>query len=322
MGRAAAVEQKGCAPDLPLVAPVVVTWQGGEVTRRCVDSLGRQTYSRLHIVVVDNASDAAERAALEAAFGPERPAGRQSPLDVDLLVLEGNRHFAGGLNAGARRALAAGAEFILVLNNDTVLEPTAVAELVRAATERPAAGLVGPKLVQLDHPRRVISVGERHSLWGLCLPRTLLRHRPHGTRPVPVSGLMGSAVLLRRQCFERVGDFWEEIAAYYEDVDYCLRTRAAGFEIACAPAAVVRHDGLRGFKSGATPFAAYLKARNLWFLMRRHARPWHWAAFLPTYVALVTTSAALYLLRGRARVAAALARGAYAGFTALGPGPA
>jgi GT2 family glycosyltransferase len=299
--------------------PVVVTWQGGEVTRRCVESLGRQTYPRLHIVVVDNASDATERAALEAAFGPERPAAAGILAHVDLLVLDGNRHFAGGLNAGARRALAAGAEFILVLNNDTVLEPTAVAELVRAAAERPRAGLVGPTLVQLDNPRQVISAGERHSLWGLCLPRTILRHRPRGIRPVPVSGLMGSAVLVRRECFERVGAFWEEINAYYEDVDYCLRVRAAGFEIACATAAVVRHDGLRGFKSGATPEAAYLKARNLWFLMRRHARPWHWLAFVPTYVALVVTSAALYLARGRADVAAALVRGAYAGFASLGP---
>lgn len=294
-------------------AAVVVTWEGGLTTERCVDSLRAQHAPPDEIIVVDNASSPAERVRLEQAVAA-RPG-------VRLLALDANRQFAGGLNAGARAAFAAGADRVLLLNNDTVLAPEALARLGTALDAFPTAGIAGPLVRDLGTPGRVLSAGERHVLPLLCVPRTLLRHRQRGRGPYLVSGVMGCAMLVTRACFEAVGGFDEGIGVYYEDVDFCVAARASGFEAVVEPAAVVYHDGLRGFARGLTPWAAYLKARNPWLLLRRRGGAASWLTFLPTYAALVLTSAALYAVRGRVDVARALVRGVAAGLGATDDPP-
>jgi hypothetical protein len=296
------------------VAAVVVTWEGGAATDRCVASLLAQDRPPDEVVVVDNASGPAERARLRAGIGAR--------TGVRLLLLDDNRQFAGGLNAGARAALAAGADRLLLLNNDTVLAPDALARLVGALDRTPGAGVAGPRVVDLRHPERVLSAGERHSLPLLCVPRTLLRYRRSIAGPYAVSGIMGCAMLVTRACFEAVGGFSEEIAVYYEDVDFCLSARARGYGALVEPRAVVSHDGLRGFASGLTPWAAYLKARNPWLVVRRHGGAGALVAFVPVYAAMVASSAAVYAVRGRADVVRALGRGALAGLRTAAGGPA
>ena len=293
---------------------VVVTWEGGEATRRCVASLLAQRRPPASIVVVDNASGAAERAALARAWADEPR--------VHLLLLDDNRQFAGGLNAGAAHALAHGARRLLFLNNDTVLDPDALGRLEDALDAAPRAGIAGPRVVDLADASHVITAGERHALPLLCVPRTLLRYRGPLDRPYAVQGVMGCALLVTRACFEAVGGFPRDIEVYYEDVDFCLGARAAGFGALVEPRAVVAHDGIRGFAAGLTAWAAFLKARNPWLLVRRRGTWATWPVFLPTYAAMLGTSAILYALRGRLDVVRALGRGALAGLrVALGGTP-
>jgi GT2 family glycosyltransferase len=292
-----------------------VTWEGGEATRRCIVSLLAQSPPPAEVVVVDNASGAAERERLARDVAVD---GR-----VTLLLLDENRQFAGGLNAGAAHALARGATRLLFLNNDTVLDPDALARLDAALDAAPAAGIAGPLVVDTADRGRVITAGERHSLAALCLPRTWLRYRGPRDRPYPVLGVMGCALLVTRACFEAVGGFPTDIEVYYEDVDFCLAARAAGFGALVEPRAVVAHDGIRGFAAGLTPWAAFLKARNPWLLVRRRGGATTWPLFVPTYAAMVGASALAYALRGRLDVAGALGRGALAGLRiALGGAPA
>ncbi len=110
---------------------------------------------------------------------------------------------------------------------------------------------------------------------------------------------------------------------YYEDVDFCLGAHAAGFGALVEPRAVVAHDGIRGFAAGLTPWAAFLKTRNPWLLVRRRGSWAVWPVFVPTYAAMVGSSAFVYALRGRMDVVRALGRGALAGLrVALGGAPA
>ena len=297
-------------------AAVVVTWEGGAATERCVESRLAQDRPPVEVIVVDNASGAPERARLRAGPGA-RPG-------VRLLLLDDNRQFAGGLNAGARAAFAAGADAVLLLNNDTVLAPDALGRLATALDTAPGAGIAGPRVLDLQHPTHVLSAGERHALPLLCVPRTLLRYRRRGNVPYAVTGVMGCALLVSRACFEAVGGFSEEIAVYYEDVDFCLAARARGFGAVIEPGAVVYHDGLRGFLSGLTPWAAYLKARNPWLVVRRHGGPAALVAFVPVYTAMLAASALGYAVRGRRDVVGALGRGALAGMAVAAgapPGP-
>jgi GT2 family glycosyltransferase len=295
------------------VAAVVVSWEGGDVTARCVASLLAQEPPPAEILVVDNASGAAERRRLQEAWAGERR--------VRLLLLDDNRQFAGGLNAGARAAFAAGAERVLLLNNDTVLAADVLRLLGDALDADRAAGIAGPRVVDARDPTRVISAGERHTAAFLCVPRTLLRHRVRSSAPHRAGGIMGCAMLVTRACFEATGGFSDEIEVYYEDVDFCLAARAGGFAAVVVPRAVVTHDGMRGFAAGLTPWAAFLKARNPWAVLRRHGNAAAWLLFVPTYAAMIGTSAALYALRGRTDVVGAMLRGARAGLR-LGSGRA
>src|SRR5205814_8547461 len=120
---------------------------------------------------------------------------------------------------------------------------------------------------------------------------------------------MGAAQVVTRACCQGVGGCAAEIEVYYEDVDFCLAARARGFEIVIEPRAVAYHDGLRGFAGGLTPWAAFLKARNPWLVVRRRGSVATWLGFVPTYAAMLGGSAAPHAPRGRGDAVRSLARG-------------
>ena len=288
-------------PAAPLVAAIVVNWNGAAITRRCVESLLRDQGVDLRVLVVDNASQAEDRTELRRWCG-DKPG-------VTLLELDENRHFAGGVNAGARQALELGASHLVFLNNDTELEPGCLREMVEASLADPRVGIVGPALLDL-HSRNALSLGERYGLRTLAVPRTLLRVRRAGSgEPYPVGGVMGSVILVTARCFREAGPYREDLLFYHEEVDFCLRARRAGFQARIAPRAIALHDGLRGMTSGLTAYAGYLKARNPLLIARALARPLDWACLLPIHVAIVLLSAALHVARCQAAVAASLLRG-------------
>lgn len=292
------------------VGIVVLNWNGGAQTVACVESARAQLYPEKFIVLVDNNSSAAERGYLRRRYGGD-PA-------IRLCFLDENRGYAGGNNVGIAAALTAGAEMTLILTQDTALAPGALAALVETARANPRIGIVGPKVIDVRKPQRVLSVGECVHGALLCVPRTLLRYRRVRLPWRPVSGVLGCTMLLTRTCLEVAGFFEEEFFAYYEEVDLCLRARAHGFTIACAPGAVVTHDGMRGFLTGFTVLSAELKARNLLLLMRRWASPADWFLLAPTWGLLLAGSVALYVLRGRIDIVRALGRGMAAGIRQRG----
>ena len=283
------------------VAAVVVAWNGGEALERCVASLRGQGVYRL--ILVDNASHPAERERLDKLYG--------GVDDIELKLLGDNHGFADGANIGMRAALDGGAEAVLVATQDIVAEPDAVRQLLSALREHDA-GVAGPLVLDANSGLE-LSRGER--LWPalICVPRTLLRYRGNAVRAYEVSGVMGCLMLIRADCVRATEGFDAAFFAYYEEVDLCLRARAAGFRLLCVPAARVTHDGMRGFLGGFTPLAAELKGRNLVWLMRKHGTALRWATFVPSYLLLLLGSAILYLARGRFDIVAALCRGAAAG---------
>jgi len=289
----------------PRVAAVVVNWNGGEVTRRCVESVRRSRGADALVLLVDNASTAAERSGLVSTWS--------GVSGVELVLLDENRHFAGGVNAGAARALAQGATHLLFMNNDTELEEDCIELLLATWREHPQAGIYGPALLDL-RDRRPLSLGERYAPWSLAVPRTILKVRSTGDgRPYRVGGIMGSVILVTRECFERTGPYREDLLVYYEEVDFCLRARRHGFQPMLVPRAVALHDGLRGFTAGLQPYAARLKCRNPLWLIRDHGSALDRVAFVPAFAAVVASSAVLYAARGRWDVVRAMGRGVLEG---------
>ena len=135
-------------PELPLVYVIVLTCNGKDDTLECLKSLQQVTYSNVRLLLVDNASTDRTVEAVEERFP-----------GVEVISNQSNLRFAGGNNIGIRYALDRGAEYVLLLNNDTVVDGDFLMQLVHAAEKERAIGMVGPKIYYYDDRRRIWFAG-------------------------------------------------------------------------------------------------------------------------------------------------------------------
>jgi GT2 family glycosyltransferase len=230
-----------------ITAAVVVHWHGRADTERCVASL-LAPGGPDRVVLVDNGSG--------EAFDP--------PAEV--LRLPVNRGFAGGADEGARRALSGGADLLLFLNNDAVLEPGALTEMAAALAADPGAAAAGPLIVRDDGTDRPwFAGGSVSAAFG-----QVTHGGSAGGGRRPTGFLTFCAVLVRREAWLSVGPLDEEFFAYGEDADWCLRARRAGFTLVHCPGARVLHR-VNGSLGAGSPPQAYLLARARVLLARRHS---------------------------------------------------
>lgn len=274
------------ASNAPRVVAIVLDWNGTEDTLRCLRSLRRVTTPGLEVVVVDNGS----RPGLEAALRADGFAGV-------VLRSESNLGYAGGNNLGLGHALARGADFAWVLNNDAEVDPGALDALLAAAGREPRAGAFGSRVLRGDDPSRVWVAWGRVT-WRQSLIALDGEDEPDGARFAgerDVEWLPGCALLLRREALEQVGGFDEEFFAYHEDVDWAARARALGWTCRYVGASRVRHH-VHGSSGGASHyggFRKYLSARNTVLYARRHGS----AANKAMLVACILATFPLQLLR-------------------------
>jgi len=249
----------------PLVHAVVLNWNGWALTEACLDSLLASGYRALRVLVVDNASTDGSVAAFDAWQG--RLTAGERPR-VELLVNELNLGFAEGNNRGIARVLAEGADYVLVLNNDTVVEPDAVAHMVRAA-EATGAAMVAPAVFDAADRTRV-------DRFGIVLTRSGSAYDRTSEDDGPLLCPSGCAALYRRDLVEALaaepcGFFDRDFFMYAEDLDTGLRARARGYRAAFAGEAVVYHVGSASLGLGS-PEAYRLRHRNtLWAVSKNYS---------------------------------------------------
>ena len=210
----------------PNVHVVVLNWNGWRDTIRCVRSVTRSTYRNHHVVVVDNGSDDGSVRRIRSAC-PE----------VTIVESPTNLGFAGGCNLGVRAALQSNADFVWLLNNDTVVGPEVLRKMVEEIQNREDVGIVGSVLVS---PREGTV-----EAWGGGTGNRYLGTTRRYTRPGrdQLTYVAGTSMLIRRRVFEDVGLLDEDFFFYLEDVDFCLRALNMGWRLAVAPQAVVLHKG-------------------------------------------------------------------------------
>jgi len=237
----------------PVVSAVVLNYRTPDQTCLAVRSLQTSRTPLDDIEVVDNGSGDGSVDVLQQRL----PGVRVSALPC-------NAGFSAGCNAGIRAALDRGAEYVLLVNSDAVVAPDAVECLVAIAEGNPEIGIVAPVLLSREEPDRIASAGIRFSA------RTgRMRHRGAGRRigtlePGPlhvVDAVSGCVMLIRRAVFDRAGLLDERYFFSFEDVDFCLRARAAGFATVCAQGAIAYHEGGRTI-GRRSPRRVYFATRN------------------------------------------------------------
>ncbi len=236
---------------------VVLSWNGREDTLRCLESLrGVET------VCVDNGSEDGSADAVAERF-PE----------ILLLRNAENLGYAAGNNAGIRRALERGADWIWLVNNDVVVEPAAAAGLEAAAGERPDAGVLACKVFFAEPPDRLWYAGGRFNLLLGYSGRQDGYDEPDDARfdrPRDVERATGAAMAVSRAAIERAGLLDEDLFAYVEDVEWCLRIRLSGFAVVFAPEARVRHRVSASTGGAGSPASLYYDTRNTLVVCERY----------------------------------------------------
>jgi len=244
------------------VAAVTVNWNQTDLTCACLVSLQRGTLRPEWSIVVDNASSIDPTVRLRAVA-----------VDVEVVRNSANLGFAAAVNSGIERAFALGAQAVLVVNNDAVVHPKCVGELVTAlASDETLAG-VGAKILTQDNPPRI------HTAYGILTYHGWLVQQqgwlePDVTRysePADVDYISGCAMLLRRAALEHVGLLDPEYFAYHEDLDWCTRAHRAGYRVRYIPTALVYHRMHASTGGGCESPIGYLTARNSIMFVRKHA---------------------------------------------------
>ncbi|MCL4466872.1 MAG: glycosyltransferase family 2 protein [Chloroflexi bacterium] len=250
--------------ELPLVASVTVHWLNMGDTLECLESLARVDYPRLAVILVNNGSPDFDEARVRRAF-PE----------VLIVTSSDNHGVTAGNNLGVARALEIGADLVLLLNPDTVVRPDLIRSLLPALNE-PGVGIVGPVITYYDAPDTVWFAGGRYSRL-IAHPRQPEKDRPLASVPSKraVDWVNSCALLAKREVFEVVGPFWEDLFMYFDELEFCLRATQAGYQCVMVGEPLVRHKvsasgGIRG-TNRFSPDKAYYFGRNPFFLLRRHA---------------------------------------------------
>jgi GT2 family glycosyltransferase len=245
------------------VAVVVLSWNGREDTLACLDSLARSEWPNTRTIVVDNGSNDETVAAVRARF-PE----------VTVMENGANLGFAEGNNVGLRAVCETGADYVLLLNNDTIVAPDAIGRLVAEAERRPDAGAVCPLILYRDEPERIWYAGARFD------PRRGYngRHTGYGELDRGQYGHVreigrgtGAAMLVRRSALDGVGLLDGNLFLQVEDVEWSLRMRRAGWRIFFVPAGKVWHRVSVTTGGEHSPATAYYEMRNTLAVCDRYA---------------------------------------------------
>lgn len=260
--------------EMPLIWLVVLNWNAFDDTHECLLSLQKTAYPNHKIVVVDNGSHDDSPQQLQ----------KHHP-EVTFVACEENKGIAAGYNRGIQFSLQAGADHVVVMNNDLTFDPQFLTEMVNSAQKWPQCGVVMPKIYYYDEPDIIWSTGGR-TRW---IPSNiLLRDRqkkdgPQFQTEEEIEFAPSCCLLLTKELCQQVL-FDESYFFYYDDWDYCLETRKNGWKIVFSPASHIWHKVSRSTQNSP-------KSLRWWKILGqscvRYHRKHHSLGLLALYVGWV-----------------------------------
>lgn len=228
------------------VTVIIPNYNGLKYMRLCMESLRQQRCRDFRVLVVDNGSDDGSVQWLKEQRIPT-------------IFLKENTGFTGAVNTGIR---AAGTEFVLLLNNDTVAEPGLVGELLKTIERSEKIFAVSSKMIQMHHRELMDDAGDMYSVLGWAYQRGVGRSSKGYNKPGEVFSACAAAAIYRKKVFETIGLFDEMHFCYLEDIDVCYRAKIYGYHNRYCPSAVVYHVGSATSGSKYNGFKVKLAARN------------------------------------------------------------
>jgi GT2 family glycosyltransferase len=269
------MQQKSTLLDGSRVSIIILNWNSYEVTLHCLLSLRKIDYPNFEVVLVDNGS---------VDGSPERLLA--SAPEIRLIKNVTNLGFAGGCNVGIRDALRRGTDYLLLLNNDTIVAPDFLSQLVHVTESDEKIGAASPKVLFFDHPDRLNYGGGEHRRWRLFPKVFGLRQLDDGRydKIREVSFLTGCAFLIKAEVVRKIGVLEEIYFHFYEDIEWSLRVLKAGYKDMYVPSSVVWHkEHYVTDKNQGNGFIEFNLARANMIFARKHVPLKLWPFKMPFF---------------------------------------
>lgn len=237
------------------VTIVIPNYNGKHFMQPCLQSLSHQTSSDFEILVVDNHSTDGSLEYMQE-FYP----------DIRIIALDQNYGFSRAVNEGIK---ASRTPYVLLLNNDTTVDPHFVEAMIHAIDKSPRIFSVSSKMIQMYHPELIDSAGDLYTLvgWGVC--RGAGRPISNYSKMDQIFTACAGAAIYRKSVFEQIGYFDESHFAYLEDIDIGYRAKIYGYINIFCPDALVYHVGSGTSGSKYNSFKVKLSARNsIWLIYK------------------------------------------------------
>lgn len=236
----------------PLVAIILVNFNNKNDTKECIESLFKESYKNKIIIVVDNGSQDGSIAELKEHFQGQ----------VVFIENQDNLGFSCANNQGIELALRENAEYIMLLNNDTVVEKDFINPMIEVAQRNNC--IVSPKIPYYDNKNILWSCGGEFRWKKGTTHNRGINEADNGQfdEEREVDFASGCCLFIPREILKQVGMLSDEYFLYYEDTDYCLKAKDAGYKIVYTSKAVVYHKVSRTMGGAESPTVLYYSNRN------------------------------------------------------------
>jgi GT2 family glycosyltransferase len=246
----------------PCVISIILNTNRRDDTLECLASLQQSTYRNNRTVVLDNYSRDGSVEAIQLSF----PA-------VQIIQLAENRGYAGNNNVGIQTAVEQQADWVFVLNEDTILAPDCLERLVELGESDSQIGMVGPMVYHHDEPDVIQCAGGwMNRYWVAGHLGQDEKDQGQFTTPRSVDWLTGCGILVRRAVIEQIGMFDERFFIYSEEKEWCLRAKNAGWRLMHLPQAKLWHKGVKR-DYHPNPSVIYYMTRNHFLMLAKHRAP-------------------------------------------------
>ena len=266
--------------SFPKVSVITVNWNNFNDSAECLESLRKTTHPNFEVMVVDNGSGGDDVSLLKQRFGDF----------IRLIVNDKNAGFAGGCNIGIKDALARVADYVVLLNNDTVVAPDFIEGLVRVAQSDERVGIAGGKVFCYELPELIWFAG---GIINYRTGRTPIRGSGEADKGqfdeiVRVDWISGCFMFISRDVLQAVGMLDERFFFGWEDVDLCVRAARKGFKVLFVPESRIWHKGFGiNKRDRLMGMPVYYATRGQFLFMDKHfAKPQlavAWLYFVVTF---------------------------------------
>ena len=267
--------------NLPKVFICILNWNGLQDTLECLDSLSIMDYSNFEIIVVDNGSKDDSVAVIKKNWA-----------NVTLIENKKNVGYAEGNNIAISHAIKHGAQYLWLLNNDTIVEKDALSLLVDAAEKHPDIGLMSPVIYYYHHPDEVQFEGNDADWSDFCLTKNKMDLRDSKNMIVSPS-VWGTALLIKRVVIDKIGFLDPKYFAYAEDNDYSMRAVKAGFTNIILKSSKIYHKDSRSLSGQNSPHKFFLRTRNMYLFRMKYLKSFRRVKFFFKYIGFIISYAEL-----------------------------